>query len=171
MLTRIQEIQLRNQVQRVLHVPGNYNGGPLEMAVVFDASLKQEDAVAAGKQIAAVLKSMGDTFRNVRVNLVIWSKQKISHEISSLPNLIMGNALSDFNHSKEEKKLEELCGNLKLFQARSRIVMLISADDYVVESAVRLRENLNPFLYRRLILITEGEIKAGISLLQQYPVG
>ena len=53
MLTRIQEIQLRNQVQRVLHVPGNYNGGPLEMAVVFDTSLEKEDAVATGKLIAA----------------------------------------------------------------------------------------------------------------------
>lgn len=170
MLTRIQEIQLRNQVQRVLHVPGNYNGGPLEMAVVFDTSLEKEDAVATGKQIAAVLKSMGDTFRNVRVNLVIWSKQKISHEISSLPNLVMGNALQKFETSVECKNLEELCGNLKLFQARSRMVILVLKENFTVESAVGLRENLNPFLYRRLILITEGEIKAGISLLQKYPL-
>ena len=93
MLTGIQQIHLKNQVQRVLHVPGNYNGGPLEMAVVFDCALEKDEAIAYGKQIAAVLKSMGETFRNVRMNLVTWSADKITHSISALPNLIMGYAL------------------------------------------------------------------------------
>lgn len=170
MLTRIQEIQLRNQVQRVLHVPGNYNGGPLEMAIVFDCSLDKEESIATGKQIASVLKSMGDTFRNVRLNVVIWSVGKVIHTISALPNLIMGNALSDLVHQGDEKLLEELCGNLKLFQARSRLVILVTKEEQKVLSAKTLRENLNPFLYRRMIWITESEVKPGISLLQKYPI-
>ena len=165
MLSRIQEIQLKNQVQRVLHVPGNYNGGPLEMAVVFDSALEKEEATEAGKQIAAVLKSMGETFRNVRLNLVIWNPQKVSHEISALPHLITGNGLREFEHSNEPKILEELCGNLKLFQARSRIVILVTKEKWTVNDAAILKENLNPFLYRRMILIAENEVKPGISLL------
>lgn len=170
MLSRIQEIQLKNQIQRVLHVPGNYNGGPLEMAVVFDSALEKEDASAAGKQIAAVLKSMGDTFRNVRLNLVLWNQAKIRHEISAVPHLITGNAFREFEHSDATKILEELCGNLKLFQARSRLVILVTKESWEVNDAARLKENLNPFLYRRMILITESEVKPGISLLQKYPV-
>ncbi len=183
MLTRLQEIQLKNQVQRVLHVPGNYNGGPLEMAVVMDAALSHEDAAAAGRQIAQVLKSMGDTFRNVRLNLVIWSADRITHELSALPHLIMGSAFRDYVSDKMQsaddflcpegaeqenrKLLEDLCANLKLFQARSRLVILVTreAQTHQTADAVRLRENLNPFLYRRLIILTENEVKPGISLL------
>lgn len=139
------------------------------MAVVFDASLEKEAAAAAGKQIAAVLKSMGDTFRNVRLNTVIWEPDRISHEISAIPQLIMGTALQGFEYSGEQKVLEDLCGNLKLFQARSRIVILVTGETYRVDSPQKLRENLNPFLYRRMILITEREVKPGISLLQEHP--
>lgn len=68
MLTQVQKLQLKTAVQRVLHVPGNYRGGPIEMAVVADYSADGEALAECGKEIVAVLKSMGDTFRNVRLN-------------------------------------------------------------------------------------------------------
>ena len=86
MLTQVQKLQLKNAVQRVLHVPGNYRGGPIEMAVVADYSADGEALAECGKEIVAVLKSMGDTFRNVRLNLVRWkADDDINHEISALP--------------------------------------------------------------------------------------
>ena len=42
MLTQVQKLQLKTAVQRVLHVPGNYRGGPIEMAVVADYSADGE---------------------------------------------------------------------------------------------------------------------------------
>ena len=32
-LTAVRNLQLHNQIERVLHVPGNYRGGILEMAI------------------------------------------------------------------------------------------------------------------------------------------
>ena len=53
-----------------------------------------------------------------------------------------------------------------MFQARSRLLLLITDGDLIIEDQALLRENLNPFLYRKLILITPGGIKQGSSLLQ-----
>ena len=35
-----------NFVEQVLHVPGNYSGGILEMAIVFDSALDRNTAAA-----------------------------------------------------------------------------------------------------------------------------
>ena len=71
---------------------------------------------------------------------------------------------------EEEKLLEELCGNLKLFQARSRLVILVTREEQKVNAPKVLRENMNPFLYRRMVIITETEVKQGYSLLQKYSI-
>lgn len=42
-LTEIGALQIAKRVDAILHVPGNYRGGVLEMAVVIDTSLKPED--------------------------------------------------------------------------------------------------------------------------------
>ncbi|WP_455616860.1 hypothetical protein [Eisenbergiella sp.] len=167
MLTQVQKLQLKNAVQRVLHVPGNYRGGPIEMAVVADYSADREAVAECGKEIVAVLKSMGDTFRNVRLNLVRWkADDDIKHEISALAYLQTGRAFQDYEPSAARKRLELLCGQLKMFQARSRLLLLITDGDLIIEDEALLRENLNPFLYRKLILIMPEGIKPGSSLLQ-----
>ena len=169
MLTQVQKLQLKNEVQRVLHVPGNYRGGPIEMAVVADYSADGKAVAECGKEIAAVLKSMGDTFRNVRLNLVRWkADDDIKHEISALAYLQTGRAFQDYEASAAGKRLELLCGQLKMYQARSRLLLLITDGDLIVEDQALLRENLNPFLYRKLILITPEGIKQGSSLLQNH---
>ena len=53
-----------------------------------------------------------------------------------------------------------------MFQARSRLLLLITDGDLIIEDQALLRANLNPFLYRKLILITPEGIKQGSSLLQ-----
>ena len=105
MLTQVQKLQLKNAVQRVLHVPGNYRGGPIEMAVVADYSADGEALAECGKEIVAVLKSMGDTFRNVRLNLVRWkADDDINHEISALAYLQTGSAFQDYEPFASRKK-------------------------------------------------------------------
>ena len=41
-LTAVRNLQLHNQIERVLHVPGNYRGGILEMAIVVDRAYDRE---------------------------------------------------------------------------------------------------------------------------------
>ena len=42
------KMQLKREVERVLHVKGNFKGGILEMAIVFDAALPLEEAKELG---------------------------------------------------------------------------------------------------------------------------
>ena len=77
-----------------------------------------------------------------------------------------GSAFQDYEPFASRKRLELLCGQLKMFQARSRLLLLITEGDLIIEDQALLRENLNPFLYRKLILITPEGIKQGSSLLQ-----
>ena len=140
---------------------------PEIIAAVADYSADGEALAECGKEIVAVLKSMGDTFRNVRLNLVRWkADDDINHEISALAYLQTGSAFQDYEPFASRKRLELLCGQLKMFQARSRLLLLITEGDLIIEDQALLRENLNPFLYRKLILITPEGIKQGSSLLQ-----
>ena len=41
-LTPVRNLQLHNQIERVLHVQGNYRGGILEMAIVVDREFDRE---------------------------------------------------------------------------------------------------------------------------------
>lgn len=166
MLNPMQARQLKDMVQRVLHAPGNEFRTTPEMTVVFDTRLKKEDAAAYGKQIAEILKSMGDMFRNVRLNLVWWDTQDgIRHEISAFVHLITQSAFREYESRGEAKPLEELCRELKMYQARSRLILLVAAGPCEWKDAKALRENLNPFLHRRLILIFPEGIHKGSTLL------
>ena len=72
MFTQVQKLQLRNEVQRVLHVPGNYTGGILEMAIVIDHCLTKEQVKETVKEIVQTLKQTDQVFRNVRLNVIDW---------------------------------------------------------------------------------------------------
>ena len=65
---------LKNAVERVLHVPHNYTGGILEMTFVVDHGLSKEIAVPMTKKIAALLRSHSQVFQNVRLNLLHWKE-------------------------------------------------------------------------------------------------
>ena len=75
-------MKLNQMVERILHVPGNFSGGILEMTIVFDMALEPEIARGLGKNIAGSLKKHSEVFRNVRLNMVRWkSDMDISNEI------------------------------------------------------------------------------------------
>lgn len=175
MLTQAMKLQLKNEVRRVLSVPGNYQGGILEMALVCDYSLPQKELEEYGKGVAAELKSLGETFRNVRMNLVRWISDKvIMHEISSLALLQTGGAFREYSVKAESdgrpagkggveagpKRLEELYRQLKIFQARSKLIIMIGSGNYYVKDEEALYQHKRPFLYRKLILIDPAGIRS-----------
>ena len=68
-ITAAIRIQLKNAVEHVLHVQGNYTGGILEMAIVIDRNLPKEEAAQRAKDLVQILKSQNEIFRNVRLIL------------------------------------------------------------------------------------------------------
>ena len=163
MLTDIQLLKIKNAVMRILHVPGNYNGGILEMAVVVDYHMPGEQLQEEISQIADVLKRQNEIFRNVRVNLIKWiSDETIVKEVSSLPALQMGRGFEDCqnyqeDNGKEEKSVDELFRQLKIFYARSKIVLVLPDGKWSVREENRVQEYLHPFLVRKLLMIQPAD--------------
>ena len=71
-LGMIQLLKMKQGVERILHVPGNYKGGILEMALVVDCNLEAQTAKENVQAMIKALKSHSETFRNVRLNVVWW---------------------------------------------------------------------------------------------------
>lgn len=152
--TPVERMQIKNAVERVLHVPGNYGGGMLEMAMVFDCNIPEDCMRQIGKDIAALLKSHSETFRNVRLNTICWAENdKLIKEVSSIPLLQMGRCFEGYQCEKKTKRLELLTEQLKKFYARSKIIMLFTDGDYTVEDRALFQESTHPFLYRKLIVL------------------
>lgn len=153
-LAPMARIQFKNVVERVLHVPGNYRGGTLEMAIVFDSVLDKSHVLQLGKDIADLLKSQSEIFRNVRLNTIRWiSDDRIEKEISSMPFLQMGRYFDSYEQIENEKRADILAGQLKKFYARSKLILLVTDGNYLLGDRERLKSNLRPFLYKKLVII------------------
>lgn len=175
--TAVERMHFNNMVERILHVPGNYNGGILEMAIIFDCNLEKDALTYIGKEVAGILKTHSRVFQNVRLNVVLWeSDDKLVKEISALPLFQMGRYFEEFHSVKSKKRLELLTQQLKKFYARSKLVILVTDGTYRMDDKEMLKEELQPFLYRRFIIISaqdskreetqEVEIKSGMELLK-----
>ena len=161
MITDMQLMKIKNGVMRILHVPGNYDGGILEMAIVADYHIPKEELDAMASKLANGLKRQNETFRNVRLNLIKWvSDEQIIKEISALPTLQMGRAFADCEELTEKvdaKTLDELLRQLKLFYARSKVIILLTDGSYRIEDEKKVWEHLNPFLRRKLLIVQPAE--------------
>lgn len=153
-----EKMQIKNAVEKALHVPVNYSGGMLEMAMVFDGSLTEECVRQAGSELAALLKAHSEVFRNVRLNTICWEGDgMLAEDLSSLPCLQMGKALNGFRQERKRKRPELLAGQLKKFYARSKLIFLFTDGNCRVEDEGLFQENMHPFLYRKLVVLRFGE--------------
>lgn len=152
--TLTERMQIKNAIERVLHVPGNYTGGTLEMAIVFDCNLSERCVRQTGKDIVALLKSHSEIFRNVRLNTICWERDdRFVKELSSLPYLQMGRCFDGYQRMENKKRVELLAGQLKKFYARSKIILLFTDGNCQVEDEELLNKNMHPFLYRKLVIV------------------
>ena len=178
-MTLAERLLFKNKVQMILHAPGGpladaANGGPrpgagksvLEMTMIFDMRLSREDAASSGKEIITALKQTDEIFRNVRLNVVRWnSDELIMRSVTAAPILQMGRYFEDYEPVCEAKRLEVLMEYLKKFDARSRLLILVTDGTYQTGDSDSLRRNLNPFLYRKLLVVEPGGIKTGRQFL------
>lgn len=150
--------QFHNQVERVLHVKGNFTGPVLEMTVVLDHSLQRERMQECVSVFLRSLKQKSEVFRNVRLNITDWTSD------DGLTNLVkpMFSAMSDsfyesYQEIKTEKRIEVLYQYLKFYHARSKLILIFTDGQYRIGDKELCCEALKPFLSRKLIRITVTE--------------
>lgn len=164
-LGMIQLLRMKQGVERILHVPGNYKGGILEMALVIDCGLPAEEAKEQVQGIVKALKSHSETFRNVRLNVIWWkSDREIATEVLPMAAMQFGTPFDGYEQKQEDKCIDKLLENLKLFQARSKLILLLSKGNFSVQDQEKCMESLKPFLGRKMLLLLD-EVSAQIESL------
>ncbi|MBQ5676641.1 MAG: hypothetical protein IIV45_16545 [Lachnospiraceae bacterium] len=156
----IKKMQLKREVERVLHVKGNYKGGILEMAIVLDAALPLEEAKELTKEIAQILKTTDEVFKNVRLN-VLYAKtnREIETTVTSLSMLQLGTYFSDKEVIEEEKSFDSIVKHLKKFQARSKLVLVLTKGELPIRDTKRVQDALNPFVKQKTIFMSVVDTK------------
>ena len=164
-LGMIQLLRMKQGVERILHVPGNYKGGILEMALVIDCGLPAEEAKEQVQGIVKALKSHSETFRNVRFNVIWWkSDREIATEVLPMAAMQLGTPFDGYEQKQEDKCIDKLLENLKLFQARSKLILLLCKGDFSVQDPEKCMESLKPFLGRKMLLLLD-EVSSEIESL------
>ena len=152
-MTPLQRKEFIDRIQRVLHVPGNYRGGILEMAIVVDYGISEEMLQAACKEMIAALKNCDKIFMNARCNLIKWvDDTDIRKEVSSVGLVQMGRAFADYVPANKNKSLDELLRQLKFFYARSKIIIVLTNGEYVQLDKEAIEAYKKPFLGKKLLL-------------------
>lgn len=164
-LTEIGALQIAKRVDAVLHVPGNYRGGILEMTVVIDRSLELDDFRDAVAAVTRALKRGNEIFRNVRLNLVFWG-QETKAQVVPMVMLMTGGAFSEYRCLPQKKRYEELFAYLKKFHARSKVILVFADEQNEVFDRQAAREALSPFLKSKLLLISEQIVSGAEFMLR-----
>lgn len=160
-LTKLHALQIAKRADVILHVPGNYRGGNLEMAVVIDTSLEQEEMQEAVAEVARALKRSNEIFRNVRLNLVLWGPE-ISVSVVPMAMLMSGSAFAGYSCCPCVKRYEDLFSYLKKFHARSKVILVFADERNETRDRKAAKEALTPFLKSKLLLISE-QITSGMQ--------
>lgn len=144
--------KIRQQVERVLHVPGNFTKDILEMAIVIDCSLSIDEARENIRELLGTLKRQSEVFRNVRLNAVKWLDDgHIENEVASVPAMQLGRYFEGYEQNICVKSMDKLTGYLKKFQARSKLIIVVSDGQYRIDDEKAVQDNLSPFLRKKMI--------------------
>lgn len=132
------------------------------MTIVISSRL---DVVSLKENIKAIvdaLKRSNEVFRNVRLNLVR-AKTEGGFENNVVP-LIFLQTGKIFEETMTTASLSEICSYLKLFHARSKLVIIFTDTEYNLGDKAVLKEALNPFLKQKLLVISGEEPLTGTKL-------
>ena len=143
-------MQFKNTVERILHVPGNYNGGILEMAVVLDHNVSKEQEQELVPQLFRTLKMHSEVFRNVRLNMVQWeSDEAIKNQVTPMSMAGLASYYEGYEQQTMCKDMKKLVQYLKMFQARSKLIILITDGVNEEGAAESLKAAMLPFLDKK----------------------
>lgn len=157
--------KFKQQIEYIMHVRGNVTKELTEMAVIVDCSMPEEKARDSVKWIAATLKRMGESFNNVRLNLVQWRTDgNIECIAEPLIAATFARGLEDYCRIEEEKHLEPLLEYLRKFQARSKIVILVTEGKYGIQDKEEAVKLLFPFLGKKMLIFSDKEISENLGI-------
>lgn len=151
-------MQFKNTVERILHVRGNYDGGILEMAVILDHNVSREMVQDLVPQLLRSLKMHSEVFRNVRLNMIQWeSDERITNQVTPMAVAGLTSYYENYESQKHSKELMKLVQHLKLFQARAKLIILITDGKNEEDSQECLKAAMQPFLDKKFMQIIVGE--------------
>lgn len=151
-------MKFKNTIERILHVRGNYDGGILEMAVVIDHNLDKEVVQEFVPQMFRTLKMHSEVFRNVRLNIVNWeTDDTISNQVSPMSMAGLASYYSGYEKQNRKKDFLKLIQYLKLFHARSKVIILMTDGSNGAELDECMKAAMQPFLDKKLMQIVIGE--------------
>ena len=151
-------MKFKNTIERILHVKGNYSGGILEMAVIIDHSLPKESVQTIVPQLLRTLKMHSEVFRNVRLNMVEWcGSEQITAQVSPMTMAGMSGYYEGYVQEKEKKDFLKLVSYLKLFQARAKVIILVTDDAYEAGTEESRKAAMQPFLDKKLLQVLVGK--------------
>lgn len=167
-ISGLKALQISKMADHILHVPGNYRGGNLEMTIVVSSRL---DVVSLKENIKAIvdaLKRSNELFRNVRLNFVR-PKAEGGFENNVVPLIFLQTGKvfepkEQFGDATARISLSEICSYLKLFHARSKLILVFTDTEYDLGDKEVLKEALNPFLKQKLLVISGEEPLIGTKL-------
>ena len=161
--------QWKDTVARILHVPGNFTGKVLEMTVVVDKNLSAEMVRDLLPQLLKTLKMHDRTFQNVHFNLAYWEQDERMENKSCPMAMAMTEGFYQ-NYPKEQfsKDLGNLMTYLKLFHARSKLIVLLTDGDYHISDMEVFNQSMRPFLEKKLLLIKCRREKADCEITMHY---
>ena len=151
-------MNFKNTVERILHVKGNYNGGILEMAVILDHNVSRETMQELVPQLFRTLKIHSEVFRNVRLNMVQWeSDEKILNQVSPMSMAGLSSYYEGYECKRVKKDWLKLVQYLKMFQARAKLIILVTDGKNEEVSLEQLKREMRPFLDKKLMQVIVGE--------------
>lgn len=151
-------MKFKNTVERILHVPGNYNGGVLEMAVVLDYNVSREAMCDLIPQLFRSLKMHSEVFRNVRLNMVHWKADGvIENQVTPMSVAGLTSYYEDYKSQSRRKDFGSLVQYLKMFQARAKLIILVTDGTNEMGSPESLKALMQPFLDKKLMQIVVGD--------------
>ena len=157
MMNLIMKKNLNNAVEQVLHVKGNYNGGILEMTFVIDCGLPKDYVCEMASDIAATLRAHSEVFRNVRLNLLYFkSDERIENKVLPFSFLQMSSCFEEYQEIHEERTLDRLSEKLKLFHARSKLILVLTQDKMLIRDKEKVHQNMLPFLGKKSLFLFRG---------------
>ena len=152
------KMNLKNAVERVLPVKGNYSGGILEMTLVVDCGLPHEYVCRMAADIAATLRSHSEVFRNVRLNLLFWwSDEKLENQVIPISFLQLGKCFENYISKRQEKTLDVLSDRLKLLHARSKLILVLADEKMKILDREVVKKNMHPFLGKKSIFLYRND--------------
>lgn len=151
-LSAVTLMKFKNTVERILHVKGNYQGGILEMTVIVDNNLSQETVKTVLPKFLHALKLQGEVFRNVRFNYGIWQEDGVvKNQICPMMSAISSSFYEAYEQVSCVKHLEALAKYLKLFHARSKLILVLTDENCQMGEGIK--SEMQPFLDKKLMLI------------------